>query len=107
MSTSPKITERRNNDRQINVSIYIYVCVNKAGKKRDFTFCGPAMGPDSESHYDEWWHSVTTEPSNQTSTASVCETLNLYKQEKPPSDPKIAILDWSSSSQRVTTQCHN
>lgn len=62
------------------------------------------MGLDSESHYDEWWHSVTTEPSNQTSTASVCETLNLYKQEKPPSDPKIAILDWSSSSQRVTTQ---
>lgn len=53
------------------------------------------MGPDSESHYDEWWHSVTTEPSNQTSTASVCETLNPYK---PP------ILDWSSSSQTVTTQ---
>lgn len=85
MSTNPKITERRQTMTQIHFSLYM--CVNKAGKKRDFTFCGPAMGPDSESLYDEWWHSVTTEPSKKTPTASVCETLNLYKQENPPSDP--------------------
>lgn len=66
----------------------LYMCVNKAIKKRDFTFCGPATGPDSE----------------RTSTASECETLNLYKQEKPPSNPKMTILDWSSSSKKVITQ---
>lgn len=75
MFTSPKITERRQTRTQTNTFLYICVCVNKAGKKRDFTFCGPAMGPDPVRHCDEWWHCVTTEPSIQTSTASDSETL--------------------------------
>lgn len=46
-----------NNDTDKYISLYM--CVNKAIKKREFTFCGPATGPDSE----------------RTSTASECETL--------------------------------
>lgn len=74
------------------------MCVNKAIKKRDFTFCGPSKGPDSESH-DGWWQNLQTKHQQLQG-----ETLNLYKQENPPSNPKITILDWSSSSQKVTTQ---
>lgn len=78
------------------------MCVNKAGKKLYILWSSKGTG-----------FRVTTMnggpllKQNQTSTASVCETLNLYKlgrKKKTPSDPKIAILDWSSSSQRVTTQ---
>lgn len=59
MSTSPKITERRQTMTQTNIFLYICVCVNKAIKKKDFTFCGPAKGPDSESH-DGWWQNLQT-----------------------------------------------
>lgn len=78
--------------------------VNKAGKKRDFTFCGPAMGPDSESHHDEWWHPITTEPSNQTPTASECETLNLYKQETHLATQKLPF--WTGQA-AVNESPHN
>ncbi len=62
------------------------------------------MGPDSESHHDEWWHPITTESSNQTPTASVCETLNLYKQETHLATQKLPF--WTGQA-AVNESPHN
>lgn len=65
--------------------------VNKAGKKRHFTFCGPAMGPDSRSQSENrnrWWRTVLTDHSKSKPSKVGVNHLNPSTNWNLPNNPK-------------------
>lgn len=64
------------------------MCVNKAGKKRHFTFSGPAMGPESRSQ------SLQRMVAHSKSKP-LCESLkSIYKLPNNPKNYHSGLVKW-------------